>query len=372
MAQSAVEAIHQHISNKLDASLDQKAVITGIFGDQPSKSAKSPVLWNAAFKGLELDASFVPFDVTDAALPGLVDELRGIPNYLGGSVTMPYKTRIMELLDEIDPTAQKIGAVNTIARNKDGGLIGYNTDAQGAVDALLKPMPWQDQPFMNDLKGLNVLLVGAGGAAKAVAFVMADAIGQSGHITIVNRTTATAADLAGAVHEAYGNASSISESGLASALADADLVINASTRGQSGLRSLADGQTTCLEPYSSLAPCKPASLDSTQYADNSSLMRAWYQASLKDLAENQSRAAQAVLSAGDGTRFYDIIFAPLETTMLQQARLAGYETLNGQGMNLAQAVDGFVNRTLHPYLMSGKWDIDKTYGRVFEYMARVW
>lgn len=372
MAQSAVEAIHQHIGNKLDASLDQKAVITGIFGDQPSKSAKSPVLWNAAFTGLELDASFVPFDVTDADLPGLVDELRGIPNYLGGSVTMPYKSRIMELLDEVDPTAQKIGAINTIARNKDGGLIGYNTDAQGAVDALLKPMPWQEQAFMSDLKGLNVLLIGAGGAARAVAFVMADEIGQSGHITIVNRTTATAASLAAAVHETYGNSSSAPESGLASAIADADLVINASTRGQSGLRSQPNDQTTCLEPYSSLAPCNPASLSQAQYADNSSLMRAWYQASLNDIAENQSRSAQAVLSAGGRTRFYDIVYAPLETAMLRQARLAGYETLNGQGMNLAQAVDGFVNRTMHRYLTSEKWDLDKAYGRVFEYMAQVW
>ena len=101
-------------------------------------------------------------------------------------------------------------------------------------------------------------------------------------------------------------------------------------------------------------------------------MRAWYRASLEDIAENQSRSAQVVLSAGEGTRFYDIVYAPLETTMLRQARLAGRETLNGQGMNLAQAVDGFVNRTMRSYLTSEKWDLDTTYGRVFEYMAQVW
>ena len=184
-------------------------------------------------------------------------------------------------------------------------------------------------PFLGFIAGSLGALIGAGGAARAVAFVMADEIGQSGHITIVNRTTATAAGLAAAVYEAYGNTSSAPESGLASAIADADLVINASTRGQSGLRSQPDDQTTCLEPYSSLAPCNPASLSQEQYADNSLLMRAWYQASLKDIAENQSRSAQAVLSAGGRTRFYDIVYAPLETAMLRQARLAGYETLNG-------------------------------------------
>lgn len=372
MAQDIIDRIQTHIDNTLDPSLGQKAIITGIFGDRPSVSAKSPSLWNAAYKGLDIDAAFVPLDVSDANLPGLVSTLREIPSFAGGSVTVPHKSRIMELLDEIDPKARQIGAVNAVARTKDHRLIGYNTDAQGAIDCLTKSVPGQPIPFLADLNGLRVLQIGAGGAGRAVAFSIAEAIGPSGSLLISNRTASTASELACGVNRAYGNAGSVEEADLASVIPDVGLIINASLRGQSGLRPLPGGRVTCFEPYSALAPANPADLSQEEYLEPSELQRAWYLASLDDIRKNQAIAAQTILKADASARVLDIIYSPLETTLLVQSRLAGHATINGKVMNLAQAVDGFVNRVMREFILSKSWDVDQVYGKVYQAMAEIW
>jgi shikimate dehydrogenase len=372
MPDNVIERIQPYLDNVLDRSLDQKATLTGIFGDRPSASAKSPFLWNPTFQELEMDAAFVPFDVSDANLPELVRTLKEIPSFAGGSVTVPHKSRIMDLLDDVDTKARQIGAVNAIVRTSEGRLIGYNTDAQGAIDSLKKKMPWQERPFLEDLEGLNVLLIGAGGAGRAVAFAIAEEIGSSGYLIIANRSTERSAELAGSVNKSYGNTGSTAESDIPSALPDVDLIINASLRGQSGLRSLPGGQVTYLEPYSSLAAANPARLSQEQYSDPRELQRAWYRDSLEDICENHSQSSRAILYTNTGTVFVDLIFSPLETTLLRQARLAGHATLNGKGMNLAQAVDAFVNRVMHSSIRDRGWDVDTVYGRIFQIMARVW
>lgn len=372
MATNLIERLEPFISNTLDAELSRRSVLTGIFGDRPSTSAKSPFLWNAAFQGLDLDAAFLSFDVSQEKLPGLVGALREIPAYLGGSVTVPYKTAIMELLDEVDVRAQQIGAVNTVARTSDGGLIGYNTDAQGAIDSIKRQMPGQQSPFLSNLSGLKVLLVGSGGAGKAVAFAIAEEVGQSGRIVIANRTPESASDLAKNVNAAYGNAESVSEQDLSSVLAESQLVINASVRGQSGLRQLPQGKVTCLDPYSALGPANPAVMNETEYPDSPAIMRAWYQASFDDISENHERSGQAILRSNPKAAYLDIIYSPLESALLTQARLAGHATLNGKGMNLAQAVDGFVNRVMKPFIQRKGWEPEQLYNKVFEEMARIW
>jgi len=372
MTQISTGQIPKYVENQLDPQLSERAIITGIIGERPSQGAKSPVLWNAAYQGLGMDAGFLPFDVSSDGLPSLVDALRQTPAYVGGSVTVPHKSLIMDFLDEVDTKAQEIGAVNTVARAADGRLVGYNTDAQGAIDSLTKAMPWQQQPFLPTLSGLRVLLIGSGGAGRAVAFAVADEIGSSGSLIVANRTADTASELARSVNQAYGNARTVLESEIATILPDVDLVINASLRGQSGLRQLPNGRTICFEPYSSLALADPSGIAADQYGSEQEVQRAWYQASLDNILENQAVSGQAILKANSKTAFFDIIYAPLETTMLSQARLAGHATLNGKGMNLAQAVDGFVNRAMRHFIDQQGWDIDKTYDQVVEAMAQIW
>ena len=106
-----------------DVDLAQTKYYAAIIGESPSKGAKSPILWNAAFKDLGIDAVMHPFDVTSDNLPGLVDSLRQDKAYIGGAVTMPYKVDLVDLLDEIEPEAQSIGAINCIYR-QDDKLVG--------------------------------------------------------------------------------------------------------------------------------------------------------------------------------------------------------------------------------------------------------
>ncbi|MGB8993485.1 MAG: shikimate dehydrogenase [Desulfobaccales bacterium] len=137
-------------------SIDGKTRVFGILG-RPVSHSLSPAMHNAAFRHLGVNAVYVAFPVTDLAQA--VAGLRGLG--IGGvSVTIPFKEEIIPLIDELDPRAGEIGAVNTVV-NRDGRLTGYNTDWLGAVTALRSK---------TDLQGQHVLILGAGGASRAIAF----------------------------------------------------------------------------------------------------------------------------------------------------------------------------------------------------------
>jgi shikimate dehydrogenase len=130
--------------------------IFGILG-RPVAHSLSPAMHNAAFRYLGINAAYVAFPVT--GLPQAVSGLRGLG--IGGvSVTIPFKEEIVPLIDALDPQAAKIGAVNTVV-NRDGRLTGYNTDWLGAVTALTAKV---------SLKSRHVLILGAGGASRAIAY----------------------------------------------------------------------------------------------------------------------------------------------------------------------------------------------------------
>jgi 3-dehydroquinate dehydratase/shikimate dehydrogenase len=134
--------------------LSPKTLITGIIG-KPVHHSASPAMHNAAFEALSLDMVYMPFEVDDlreffAAICG--ERLRGL------SVTIPHKTAVMSLMDEIDEAARRIGAVNTVVV-RDGRLRGYNTDAAGAMEPLGK---------ICNLENESCAVLGAGGAARAV------------------------------------------------------------------------------------------------------------------------------------------------------------------------------------------------------------
>lgn len=136
--------------------IDGQTKIFGILG-RPVAHSLSPVMHNAAFRHLGINAVYVAFPVTDLAQA--LSGLRGLG--IGGvSVTIPFKEEIIPLLDELDPQAAAIGAVNTVV-NRDGRLTGYNTDWLGAMTALRAKI---------SLKGRHVLILGAGGASRAIAY----------------------------------------------------------------------------------------------------------------------------------------------------------------------------------------------------------
>ena len=151
--------------------IDAHTQLYGVLGSPVSHSL-SPVMHNAAFGQVGFNGVYTAFDVSDlhAAIAGI----RAL-NIHGCSVTIPHKVAVMDLLDEIDPLARRIGAVNTIV-NDGGRLIGLNSDSPGAMAALLEKTPVAHR---------HAAVIGAGGAARALAHGI---VSQGGHLTIVNRS----------------------------------------------------------------------------------------------------------------------------------------------------------------------------------------
>ncbi|MDA1035781.1 MAG: shikimate dehydrogenase [Chloroflexi bacterium] len=359
-------ALEPHLDNKLPEAVDDARLFAGSAGESPSKYSRSPGMWNAAFRELGLDAAYVPFDVRGENLRAFISAVREQPGFIGGNVTVPHKLAIMPLLDEIDPIAQQIGAVNTYARQDDGRLVGYNSDADGLLGSMLRTMPGKNAPFLGSLAGKRVLLLGAGGAGRAAAFAIASKL-DGGTLAITNRSMDTATELAGQVSQAYAGVTAITQSESLSLLAEIDLVVNASTVGQSGVRHLAGGKATCLEPFSSLAPADPAVLDETD--DQAALYRGFFEKSLNAIERNNTESARALLTCKMGTAFVDAVYSPDETTLLRQARYAGFKTLNGKGMLIMQAAESFIKRMARPYLIEAGYDPDTLYDRVVSTMA---
>ena len=152
----------------------------------PAGHSLSPAMHQAAFDDLGLDASYLALEVPPAALPATVAEFRESASFLGANVTVPHKRAVMPLLDELSTEAASIGAVNTIVR--DGGrLIGSNTDAAGFSRALAELWPPATRPPQAE-----VLLLGAGGSARAVAWALAH---EGLRVGISARRPAAAAEL---------------------------------------------------------------------------------------------------------------------------------------------------------------------------------
>lgn len=151
-------------------SIDAQTRLYGVMGDPVSHSL-SPVMHNAAFRYTGYNGVYVALPVTD--LPGAAAGIRAL-NIHGCSVTLPHKVAVMDVLDDVDPAARRIGAVNAIV-NADGRLTGFNTDSPGAMAALCEKTPVAHR---------RVAIIGAGGAARALAHGIR---GHGGRLVIVNR-----------------------------------------------------------------------------------------------------------------------------------------------------------------------------------------
>ena len=149
---------------------------SGILGC-PLGHSISPCFQNAAFTNLGIEATYEAWPVVTAELPERIQNLRE-SDFLGANVTIPYKELVIPLLDEIDDWALKIGSVNTIV-NQAGLLIGYNTDTVGFLRAISEYGNYEPS-------GRDVLLIGAGGAARAAAHALMEARVKT--LWIANRT----------------------------------------------------------------------------------------------------------------------------------------------------------------------------------------
>ncbi len=195
-------------------------MLFALIGD-PVERSLSPAMYNAAFRELGLDCVYVAFRVQRGML---ADAMAGIRAFgvAGLNVTHPHKVSILQLLDKLDRSASQVGAVNTV-KNDEDKLIGYNTDGVGAIRALKQEV--------GKLKDRRVVLVGAGGAARAIAFKLVEA---GAKLVVANRTVERAQKLAEDIKANRGvfvGTVGLKPSALEPVISKAEILINATSVG---------------------------------------------------------------------------------------------------------------------------------------------
>ncbi|HZJ57988.1 MAG TPA: shikimate dehydrogenase [Clostridia bacterium] len=238
----------------------------------PIAHSLSPKLHNSIYDKLGLDMVYLAFDISHRDLQSAVGGLRSL-NFSGFNVTIPYKIEVMDYLNEIDPMAIAIGAVNTV-KIEDGRMIGYNTDGLG---------------FLSSLKNRNIrchgrriLIIGAGGSARAIAITLAE--DSPKEILILNRNAARGEQLAEDINRYAGrDLSTVVEE----APATIDIIINTTPLGM------------------------------------------W---------PNVQNSPLSGYSFSPETVVCDIVYNPLETTLLKEARKSGSITVGGIGMLVGQGI----------------------------------
>lgn len=288
-------SFEKYLQNEIPEVRQTESFCGLVGGERPSTYSPSPKMWNSVFKKIDIEAIYVPFDVTKENFRGFVDELRKEKNFRGMNVTVPYKKTIIENLEEIDPHAREYEAVNTVVK-REGKLCGYNTDGIGEVMRL--------KEIIGDLKNKKILQIGAGGAGNSVSYAL---VQEGAELIISNRTVEKAKDLSMRLQNFFKLKNNLiygDESIVQKYANDVDIILNVSLKGQHG----------SLENYSALAP-----------ADDKN-------------NETSLRIAESVPSK---TIFADVIYNPDETVFLKHGRETGHKTLNGYGMLVNQAVRSF-------------------------------
>ncbi|MBW2094994.1 MAG: shikimate dehydrogenase [Deltaproteobacteria bacterium] len=166
--------------------VDKNTDLYGVVG-MPLRHSLSAAMHTAAFRACGMNAVYRTFESTN--LEGTIRGARAM-GMRGLSITIPYKSDVIPLLDRIDSLAEKIGAVNTVV-NEDGVLAGYNTDAAGALEALQEVI---------DPRGKHILVLGSGGAAKAIGYILKE---QGGKVIIAGRSRKQGKELARGLDAAY-------------------------------------------------------------------------------------------------------------------------------------------------------------------------
>ena len=251
--------------------INRETTLYGIIGN-PVSHSMSPAIHNAAFTEKGINNIYVPLKITD--IDTFMRECRKI-DFQGFSVTIPHKESVLPLLDDLDPNARRIGAINTIV-NRNGKLTGYNTDCMAAVMGLECSLKETDE-ILNNKK---VSIIGAGGAARAIAFGLKE---KGCDITIFNRTTERAEKLSHDVKCKFESFEEIHQ-------INSDILIN----------------TTSIGMFPNV---------------------------------DQTPVPKNILK--EGMIVFDAVYNPIETRLLQDAKENGCHTVNGLSMFINQAAEQF-------------------------------
>lgn len=257
----------------MNRNITGKTKIYGVIGD-PIAHSLSPVFQNFIMKKSPMDSIYIPLKIPPMDLKGSINLLR--ENFAGFNITIPHKESIMEYLDEIDPIALKYGAVNTV-KVVDDRLIGYNTDGFGFLKSLEK--------YHVDVKGKKVLLLGAGGAAKVIAF---EIVKHGGILTIGNRNISRAEDIKSAIANHYNGPIDVVR--LEDITPSYDIVINSTSVGMS--------------------PNVDVSIVDSHILDGARVV-------------------------------FDIVYNPRETKLIKQGKDKGLTSINGLSMLIYQGLRSF-------------------------------
>ncbi len=245
--------------------------VLGVVGN-PISHSLSPAIHNYAYKLLGIEALYIPIEAKEAYIEEVLSGLCFMTNFVGFNVTIPFKERVLRLMDMSSPDAEAIGAVNTVKRGEDK-LIGYNTDWIGFIDSLK----------LNGVEEIgSALIVGAGGAAKAVAYALVKMGVQRLFVTNRNPTNL---ELFLQRFPQY-RPVEWDEKAIANCLKEVDLIVNTTSLGMDGVS-------------------KPP----------------------VDLEEAKKDSV-----------VYDIIYSPAETPLLAEARELGLKAINGLDMLIFQAI----------------------------------
>lgn len=247
-----------------------------IIGD-PIDHSLSPAIHNAAFTTLGLNCSYIAFRVQESQLKNSMDSLRAI-NIGGFNVTMPHKVTVLNYVDRPDKIVELVGAANTV-NNEGGKFYAYNTDVVGFIEPL--------QQRKIDLNGYEVLILGAGGAARAVTVALSQEKGVS-KINIFNRDSHRSTNLANVINKLGIETNIISQNEIQKIAFRSNLIINTTPLGMKNEESL----------------IKSSSIS------NESIV-------------------------------YDIVYKPIETKLLENAKIAGAQVIYGYEMLLEQAIASF-------------------------------
>ena len=207
----------------------QTAVKTFCIIGDPIDHSLSPSMQNAAFQALGLNCTYIAFKVARGELKGSIDSLRAL-RISGFNVTVPHKVEVMEYLDELDTTAKRASAVNTV-NSIEGIFKGYNTDIHGFIEPLLKRKV--------DFQGMNVLLLGAGGAARAAVASLSEQPGIK-KLVIANRDSERAEVLSRMGSSLGLKCETVTLDEVHRVSPESDLIINATTIGMGGEPSMID------------------------------------------------------------------------------------------------------------------------------------
>ncbi len=262
----------------------------------PAEHSLSPCMQNAALAAARLDFVYTAHKVEPQDLAAAVTGFRAL-NYRGFNVTVPHKEKIMPFLDAIDITAQKIGAVNTVVNDR-GKLTGYNTDAEGFIKGLYKALGENDT-----LCGKTALILGAGGAARAVLYGLMGEGTAKIYIAARNfikakELTVEFADIASET-ELAPILMKDGDADFAAATRAADITVNATPLGMAG----------------------------------------------KDEANRNNMPPVDFALAKKNALAYDLIYTPAETKFLQRATAHGLKTQNGEDMLIFQGAAAFCKWT---------------------------